>query len=392
MGFVVKNSTSIYLKEESTEGVYVAPSASDAIEVLSDGAGFEYTKEEVTRNLLTSTIEVVASRVGMASVSGNVPVEYKAGSVEGAYPREKVLYKSLLGGARQITTNTTTKTGNTATVLQIQDADISKFHKGDIIVVKQSGAYEARPISAVTTTLGSASITLAIALTSAPADNVVISKSTVYYHADGAPTFSATQYLGGTIKEEVSGCRSISASLESWEGGAVANFNFSVEGLDLIQSDENLPSPLTPSFVGDALPPVILNACVWIDGVKVAYNSLSLSLENTKAEILSACAASGKSGSRFTQFVCSGEIAPYMEDNNVDRFTSFNNNDSISIFGYAYNPTSTVGQIEQVVAFWVPQAKITSMPNGDQDGIMTNQISFKAYRVDGSDTVFLGFI
>lgn len=392
MGFVVKNKSSVFLKEETTEGVYVAPSASDAIEVLSDGVGFEYNREEVQRNLLSSTIEVNASRVGLSSVSGAVPVEFKSGSAEGNYPREKVLYKSLLGGQRQVSSTSITKTGNTSTVLQIEDADISKYSKGDIIVVKQASAHEARPIVAIDTTTGSANITLGVALTSAPADNVVISKTATFFHDDNAPTFSVTNYIGGEIKEEVTGCRSVSASLESWEGGAVSNFNFSVEGLDLAQEVESLPAPLTPNFSGDALPPVILNACVWINGVKVAYNSLSLSLENTKAEVLSACSSSGKSGSRFTQFIASGEIAPYMEDSNVDRFDAFNNNDSISVFGYAYNPTSTAGEIEQVVAFWLPQAKITAMPNGDQDGIMTNQISFKAYKNEGGDSIFLGFI
>ena len=87
-----------------------------------------------------------------------------------------------------------------------------------------------------------------------------------------------------------------------------------------------------------------------------------------------------------------GEIAPYMDDDNVNRFNAFNNNDDISVFGYAYNPTATTGEFNQIVAFWIPQAKITTMPNGDEDGIMTNAISFKAYRKDGEDSIFLGFI
>jgi hypothetical protein len=392
MGFVVKNKSSVYLKEEVTEGVYVAPVVADAVEVLSDGVGFEYTREEVQRNLLSSTIEVNASRVGVASVTGTVPVEFKAGSVEGALPREKVLLKSLLGGQRQVTTTSILKAGSTTTVLQIEDADISKYNKGDIIVVKKAGAFEARPITAKSSTIGAATVTLGIPLTSAPGTGVVVSKTSTFFPADNAPTFSATNYVGGSIKESVTGCRSVSASLESWEGGAVSSFNFSVEGLDLDQTVESLPAPLIPNFSGDALPPVILNACVWINGVKVSYNSLTLNLENTKAEVLSACSASGKSGSRFTQFIASGEIAPYMDDNNVDRFDSFNNNSTISVFGYAYNPSVNVGEIEQVVAFWIPQAKITAMPNGDEDGIMTNQISFKAFKNEGGDSVFLGFI
>lgn len=392
MGFVVKGKSAVYLKEEVTEGVYVAPAASDAVEVLEDGVGFEYSRDEVERNLLSATIEVEASRLGLKQVSGSVPVEFKAGSAEGAYPKEKVLYKSLLGGVRQITSTTTTKTGNTSTVLQILDADIAKFKKHDIILVKEAGNYEARPIAEVDDSLGAANITLAIPLTAAPADNVEIGKATIYHHKDGAPSFSTTQYLGGSIKEIVDGCRSISASLESWEGGAVPTWNFSVEALDLEQSAEALPLILTPNFSGDALPPVILGACVWINGEKVSYNSLALNLENTKAEILSACSQSGKIGSRFTQFMATGEIAPYMDDDNVDRFTAFNNNDDISVFGYAYNPATNPGEVEQIVAFWLPQAKITTMPNGDQDGIMTNQISFKGYKKEGEDTIFLGFI
>ena len=390
MGFVVKGKSSVFLTEETSEGVYVAHIASDAVEVLEDGVGFEYSRDEVERNLLSATIEIEASRLGLKQVTGTVPVELKAGSSEGNLPREKVLYKSLLGGVRQITSSTTTKSGNTSTVLQIEDADISKFKKNDIILVKEAGKYEVRPILSVDSTLGSASITLAVALSSVPSDNVEIGKASIFHHKDEAPTFSTTHYIGGSIEEVITGCRSVSASLESWEGGSVPSFNFSVEALDLDQSAS--PLALTPSFSGDALPPVVLGACVWINGVKVSYNSLALNLENTKAEILSACSESGKIGSRFTQFVATGEIAPYMDDDNVDRFTAFNNNDDISVFGYAYNPSSTPGEIEQVVAFYFPQAKITTMPNGDQDGIMTNNISFKAYRKDGEDTVYLGFI
>lgn len=391
MGFVVKGKSVVYLKEEATEGVYIAPVSGDAVEVLEDGVGFEFTRDEIERNLTSDSIEINASRLGIKQVSGTIPTEFKAGSAEGDAPRENVLYKSLLGGRRQITTTTTTKTGNTSTVLQIEDADISKFNVNDIIMVKHAGRYEARPIASKTTGTGTATITLAIPLTGAPADNVVISKSTIYYHASNAPTFSTTHFIGGVIKEEVSGCRSVSAELQSWEGGSVSSFNFNVEALDLDQS-EDTPAGIEADFSTSALPPVLLGACVWINGVKVSYNSLGLTLENTKAEILSACSSSGKVGSRFTRFVASGEIAPYMDDDNVDRFTAFNNGDSISVFGYASNPTGVAGEIEEVVAFWLPQAKITAMPNGDEDGIMTNQISFKGFKNLGGDTIFLGFI
>lgn len=389
---LVKGRSSIFLKEEVTEGTYVAPaSANDAVEVLEEGLEFNYERDEIERNNLSATIETEASRVGMKQITGSIPIEYKAASVEGDAPRGDILYKALLGGKRQIASNVTTKTGNSATVLQIQDADISLFKKGDVIVVKEAGAYEARPISAIDTTPGSATITLAFALDNgAPSDNVVLSQVTTYYHTDGAPTFSATHYAGGEIEEEVSGLRSISASLENYATAQLASWNFAVEGLDLVRS-VNTPA-FTPDFSNDALPPVLLDACIWINGIKVKYSEFSMNIENTKAEILSACSDSGKIGSRFTQFMVTGEINPYMEDDDVDRFDAFNNNDDISVFGYAYNPTATAGEGKEFVAFWIPQAKVTAIPMGDQDGIMTDNISFKAYRKDGEDSVFLSFI
>lgn len=388
---LVKGESSVFLKEETTEGTYVAPaSANDAVEVLEDGLEFNYNRDEIQRNNLTSTIEAVASRVGLKQVAGSIPVEYKSAALAGAAPREAVLYKSLLGGVKS-SASSTTKTGNTSTVLQIQDADISKYAVNDIVLVKEAGNFEMRPISAVSTTIGAATITLKFPLDGgAPADNVVIEAFTKYYHLKGAPTFSATHYIGGEIEERVTGLRAVSANLESWETAQLASWNFAVEGLDL---DRSVTAPsFTPDFASDALPPVLIEACVWINGVEVNYNALSLNLENTKAEILSACSESGKIASRFTEFVASGEINPYMEDDDVARFDSFNNNDDVHIFGYAFNPTSTAGEGQNYVAFWFPQAKVTQIPAGDEDGIMTDNISFKAYRKLGNDSVFLAFV
>lgn len=389
---LVKGRSSVFLKEEVTEGVYVAPaSASDALEVLEDGLEFTYNRDEIERNNLSATIEVEASRVGMKQISGTIPVEYKASNTAGSAPRGDLLFKSLLGGKRQLASVITTKTGNTATVLQINDGDISLFNKGDSVLVKEANSYELRPISAIDITPGSANITLAFALDNgAPSDNVELEKHTTYYHAEGGPSYSATHYAGGEIEEAIAGLKSISATLENWSTAQLPSWSFAVEGLGL---ERSVGTPAyAPDFSNDALPPVLLNACIWINGVKVSYSELSMSLENTKSEINGPCSDSGKIGARFTQFACTGEITAYTEDDDVDRFDAFNNNDDVSIFGYAFNPTAVAGQGKEYVAFWIPQAKVTSIPFGDVDGIISDQISFKAYRKDGGDSVFLSFI
>jgi ribosomal protein S17 len=392
MGFLIKGRSSVWLKDEVTEGVYVAPTSSaDAIEVLESGLDFKYSRDEIERNTLSDTVELEANRLGLKQVTGTIPVEYKANSTLGSAPVEDKLYKSLMGARRQITTTTTTKTGNTSTVLQIQDADISKFNVGDIVRVNRAGLFECRPISVVTTTIGFATITFPFALDNgAPPDNVVIEKATTYYHTDTKPTFSATNYLGGEIEERVLGTRVVSAALDSWETAKVGTWNFSVEGLDLTRQ-VGAPAFQT-NFAGNALPPVLLEACIWVNGVKVDYVSFGMNLENTKTDIMSPCSSAGKIASRITEFSAKGQIKPYMSDVNVTRFDSFNDNDDFSIFGYAHNPTGVDGEFKEIIAFWFPQVKITQMPTGDQDGTLTDDISFKAYRKNGNDTVFLGFI
>ncbi len=384
---LIKGNSSVFIKEEITEGIFVAPaSVNDALQVLSDGVGFEYTRAEIERNILSSTIEVEASRVGLPSISGTIPTELTASSIAGNAPKTDVLYKSLLGGKHQLTSQVITGAGHTTTRIFMVSSGELLFKKGMVVKFLIAGAHVMRPVGAI----GSGYIDLAIALASAPADNVVIEKATTYFQQDGAPTFSATHYMGGQIEEQVAGLRAISCSLEGWETASTASTSFTVEGLSL---ERSVGAPaFTPNFSGDALPPVLLGACIFLNGVSVPYSTFSLSMENKKSEILSICADQGKLGSRFTQFAVTGEINPYMSDSDVAKFDLFNLNDDMSVFGYAYNPTAVAGEFKEAVAFYLPQTKITAIPSGDQDDVLTDNVAFKSYRKDGGDSVFLSFI
>jgi hypothetical protein len=391
MATLVKGQSSLYCVEEVSEGTYVGETlTSQALEPLEDGLEFQISREEIERNTLTDTIESVEPRLGLKTITGAIPMEFKAGSTAGGSPRGQILYESLLGGKRTATTSTT-KTGNTSTVLQIEDADISKYNVGDCVLVKEAGAYEIRPISAKSSGAGTATITFPFALKNgAPADNVVIEAVTTYYHASTSKSFSVSYYEGGEILTKIPGTKAISGTLENWIANETPNINFSVEGIDMTK-EVNDPS-LTPNFASDAQVPVLQNACAYLGGVEIDYTEFSLSIENTKADLLSACSPSGKIGTRKTAFTVTGSINPYMEDDNVDRWDSFNASESTSLFVFAANPTSTDGEFEQAVAIWMPNIKITNMPSGDQDGVLMDNIEFKAFRSSGGDTIFMSFI
>lgn len=390
---LIKGESSVWIKEEVTEGTYVAPaSANDAVEVLEDGMEFSLNRETIERNTLSATIETEAPRVGLKTVSATIPVEFKSNTTEGNAPREDLLYKSLMGGKRQLASPVTSKAaGHTSTVIQIEDADIASFVVDGVYLFKISTGYEVRPVTTIVTTPGAATITVAIPfMAGAPSGAIVIAKMTQYFHQEGAPTLSVTEYDGGEIENQMTGMRAISASLDNWSTAQVASFSFSLEGLNLIK---NVAAPaFTPSFGNDALPPVLLDACLFINQDEVQYNELSLSIENTKADIPSACDPNGKVGTRYTQFQASGSVNPYMEDDDTDRFDKFNNNESVSIFFFAKNPGAVSGQDINWVACWMPNVKITEIPGADVDGVLTDAISFQAFRKNGGDTIFLSFI
>ena len=191
---IVKNESTVALTEEVTEGVYVPASVgSEYIEVLAEGVELNKTRELLERDLLTDTVETEAARVGIGNVTGSFPLELKASAVEGDEPQSMdKLLRSLLGGKRQITTDQTSSTTHTSTVINFVDA--SAFTVGDSVLVKEAGAYEVRPISATSAT----SITFPFALDNgAPSDAVVVAQVTTYYHdAANSITMSCEHNLG----------------------------------------------------------------------------------------------------------------------------------------------------------------------------------------------------
>lgn len=390
---LIKGKSALFLKEEVTEGVYVAPtSAADAVEVLEDGLEFGTSREVIERNTLSATVESEAPRLGIKTVTGTIPTEMKASSTEGNAPPTDLLWQSLLGGKRQNTAAITARAGvNTSTVILIEDADIADLSVGDVVLVKRAGMYEVRPIASKTSGAGTATITLAIPLMNgAPPSGVVLSKFTTYYPDDNWPTISSSLYNGGEIEDKDYGLRCLTGSVENWSTGQVPNLSFGVEG---IESDRTVTAtPFVPNFASDALPPVLLDACAYLGQIEIDYNEFSLSIENTKADIPTACQASGKAGTRITQLAISGSINPYMEDDDVVRWDDFEANNSTSLFVFARNPNGVAGEGKEWICIWMPKIKITELATGDQDGVLTDAISFQAFKNAGNDSVFVGFI
>jgi len=389
MAIAVKDNTSFAVEIESTEGVYVAPtSAASYVQTLKDGTEMTRNQELLEREIFTGTIGKTQSRLGTRSVAGSMPVEMRANSVEGDAPEFDALITSAMGG-KKTRAVVTTKTGNSSTVLEIEDADISGFSRYDIVLVKEAGSFEMSWVSAVDTTASAANITLGQALTFTPSDNVDISAVTQYSTANsGHPSLSISKYIESAKLEQAVGCKVTSMSLENLTTGQISSVNFGFEGLTF---DSSLTaSPFTPVY-DSSLPPISLRACLSQNGVNVDVNSFAVSMENTLGFVTSICSENGRISSRVTSRAISGSFNPYKSDNSLTQFDNFKCNDPYTMFIYAFNPSldancDFTGEFEQAFAVLLTNCITTELGESDQDGLLVEDITFQATRgPSGSD-------
>ena len=391
MGFTVKNNTKIAIKREVTEGTYLAPSVgTDYVLILADGLEMTPSRETLERNVLGLGLSKIVPRQGLKSVSGSLPVEMKAASVAGAEPEYGLMLESVLGKVRSGVLVETKAAGNTASVLHIEDADIANFKVGDIVMVKEAGAFHVSPITAVVTTVGAATITLQIAAAGAFSASVEIEAFSTYYAAnEDHPAFSVSKYVENAVCEKAIGAKCVSMSVESFTTGQVASFNFGFEGLNF---DRILQAPQGGTPVYDtSLTPIILDACIYQDGVEIDVNEFTLSIENTLGFIQDTC--NGKQSSRVTERTVSFTINPYKLDDSVAQFTKFNASTPFSLFVRAYNPTAVAGEKKEVVAFYMPHCVINEIGEADLDGVLQDTLSGSANAIDSNvSELYISFI
>lgn len=383
MAIAVKDNTSFAVEIEDTEGTYKAPQSADSyVQVLKDGSEMTRSQELLQREIFTGSIGKTQSRLGTRSVAGAMPVEFRAGELEGDAPEADKLYTSALGG-KKTRSSVTTGTGHTSTVLQIEDADISGFSVYDIILVKEAGAFEMSWVSEVDTTPAAANITLGKELAGAPADNVEISAVTQYSTANsGHPSLSVSKYIEDAKLEQAVGCRVTSMSLENFTTGQIPSVNFGFEGLTF---DSSLTAnPFTPDY-DDSLPPIALRACVFQDGNQIQVNDFTLSLENTLGFVTSTCSENGRISSRVTERAITGTFNPYKDDSSLTQFDNFKCNVPYTLFVYAFNPEldancEFTGEFTNAIAILLTNCISTELGESDQDGLLVEDVTFEATR------------
>jgi hypothetical protein len=383
MAIAVKDNTSYAVEIEDTEGTYKAPTAGDKfIQVLKDGAEMTRSQELLERNIFTGSIGKTQSRLGTKSVSGAMPVEMKSGTNEGDAPEYDALVTSAMG-AKKTRAVVTTKTGNSASQLEIEDADISGFSVYDIVLVKEAASFEMSWVSAVDTTAAAANITLGQTLTFTPSDNVDISAVTQYSTANsGHPSLSISKYIESAKLEQATGCKVTSMSVENFSTGQIPSMNFGFEGLTF---DSSLTAPPFTAAYDASQPPIALRACLSQEGVQIDVNDIAVSMENTLGFVTATCSDNGRISSRVTERSISGSFNPYKNDDALTQFNNFKCNTPYTLFVYAFNPLldgncDFTGEFEEAMAILLTNCITTELGESDKDGLLVEDVSFEATR------------
>lgn len=394
MSFAIKKKTAIAVTEEATEGIYEEPSVgSDFVQVLADGFELNPAKEVISRDILTASVGMVSPRTGQFQSSGTIPTEFRAAETEGGAPETDLLVKSALGTKRSITSEVTSKTGNTDSRLELEDIDVTKYTVGDIIMIKEAGAFHVSPIKVVDETPSFAFIDLEItAVAGAFSDNVIIAKSTIYAVADElhAP-LSITKWIENKQRELAVGAKISTLSIENFLTGQIPNINFGFEGLNFDRQLNVLS--ITPDY-DDSLPPILLEGGVFQDDTKIQINELSVNLENSLGFVTSICAPNGRISSRVTNRTVTGTFNPYKDPDSIDNFTKYKENTPFKLFAFGKVPSGVDGEFSQVVAVFMPNCLMTELGEADQDGILQDAITFSADRGVSGDIpeIFIAFI
>jgi hypothetical protein len=394
MAYVNMKTAVVYVTEEvGFEGVAVEPTAGDQAVEISDAFDLQVSKELIERTTLSGSIAQRLPRTGMKSATASVSVEARASSTAGSAPDAGLLFESALGGTRAMSATTTTlATTNLTTIPVLLGTGIKA---GDIVMLKDLGSgfsgYHVSPVTASAANgTNDDTITLLAPCAAAPATGTVIEKFTTYFGADsGHPSLTITEFLEDALKRQAVGCKVNSLSLEGFEPGGTASFNFSLSGLDGGETVQ--VSGLTEAF-GDALPPLVLDACVFKDGVPMEASAFTFSVENTLPVIPSLCSPSGKAGQRVTGRAVSGSFTVYADTTNVNIFEAFEDGTQFSLYASLYNPGASLGIKKEVIGVYIPVCIVTAAPMANAEGLMVYNVEFRAGPDATGSDIYLGFI
>lgn len=158
----------------------------------------------------------------------------------------------------------------------------------------------------------------------------------------------------------------------------------------------DLSAPQTPSY--DSADPLVAKSNTILigdqsDSTCIEASSVSVSIATPKADILSVCADSGKSGSVINARTVTVEVTALLEQYQADYFRRLRQNSDTRFF-YAFGEKEGGNWVAgKAGGVYIPTATVTGLEVADEDGLAVLNLSLQAY-VDssGNGEVYIGFV
>jgi hypothetical protein len=228
------------VKAETTEGVYVPPSATTDYIALQPDLTITPETETLENVELTGTNAASKPIQGTESNSSSVSAYLKHSGTEGVAPETGPIFKALFGTEAVRSTERDTVAGSTTSVISVDSGEGVEFQRGDSLLIKDgTNGWRIRPVHSVSTD----ALTLGFDVPVAPGTSVNLGKSVTYIPADsGHDTLSLSYYAGnGGAVSAITGARPTSYSL-TMDAGQLMNGNFTFEGIKYLMNPITLAS------------------------------------------------------------------------------------------------------------------------------------------------------
>jgi len=137
---------------------------------------------------------------------------------------------------------------------------------------------------------------------------------------------------------------------------------------------------------------ILLGDASDVDPACVSVQQISMSLADEKVDVLSMCSESGKSGSLITSREVTVDLVANLSTYDVEKFKRFRSSQTTSflwVFGSKSGGNLEAGKSGYL---YLPAATISSHTLTDTDGLVTLEMSLKAFVASGAGEVYLGFL
>ena len=362
--------------------------ATDYMQVSADFDS-NYEREDLQSELISAQIGPAKGQLGILTAGITLPWEWRGSGVEGQAPEFSDVIEVAMGGTKVTTAaeKAVAGAGSTTTVIDGEAGAGVVYPAGSAVLIKEDlggdNGFEIRPIKSVSTD----QLTIdGPVLPGAPSDLTNLGKPIIYNPGSGGETGTGSIWWGNTLKEQFSGSLIETMTL-TIEAGQIIKASATTQAIARTIADG--VAPHTPSY-DDISSLVGLDVQMYLGTVILDAPTITMTLTNEIARQESSKPVSGILGVRIVKRNVEFAINPYKDDTDLTNQTNYDNLTDFSttlVFGEKDSSGWLPGKSWCIYA---PRCyQVTAPSFGDQNNLLTEEMTVRAHRGTGLPEIFI---